>query len=113
MVIANVSNWGAREWLFILSVISFCIIGTLVQLVYVWRLLKHRRKISTHKAFIARGSSLFVAHCAMNLYWTAIHPLIVGAGYILYRDNVLVLLSLYCYGFVMLQCLMALFYIRC
>eukprot|EP01084_Bolivina_argentea_P277287 473341_1 len=109
----NVKNWSAREWISLLGIFAFSVIGTIVQCIYIFKLLKRRDEILKNKYFIVRGNVLFITHCIINFYWSCLHPIIIGVFFLLFPDNIFILITLYCYGLILLDILITIFCIRC
>eukprot|EP01084_Bolivina_argentea_P232073 391215_1 len=110
---ALLSSFGARQWLSIGGILLFSVVGTFIQLVYIFKLWKRRDDSIMQKHFLVRGKGLFFTHCALNLYWSSIHPIVIGLQFIIYPYNRMVLIFSYCYTLVLLDSLMAIFCIRC
>ena len=106
-------EWEARQWISIVGIIVFSVIGTIVQSIYMFGLIKRRDKIMNHKWFLARGKGLVILHFIFNLYWASIHPIIVGSFFIFYPHQIFILCTLYSYGLLLLNLLITIFIIRC
>ena len=88
-------------------------IGTFIQSFYIFRLFKRRDKVLISKHFLVRGKGLYLTHCIINFYWASIHPLIVGLCLIFHPHQKIILITLYCYGLVLLDFLLTIYCIRC